>query len=355
MIEAIVASLALKGGTRLLRAAVEDRDLSRADASEMATALLDAIVTGQRKTNTDLQRIEQKIDDAREDPYHAAMTSGAILLQDAAPAHRRPEHRQAMLDDARLRFADAKAAAKTRPVDLARAHVMYGLTWLALGEPQDFAAALHSAIRILQQEALTAFQLMCQWERDQERRRAAPATRIREVIAGPDVISDWSASNRWQQAQTEHDGAWELYVLSHETCPYPRLDRPHGSAYSHPRPGLPVYGSFGKTVRLLDADVTLSSADLTVANHGATYVRAELVPSVMDSEKVVSPDVSALDRAGTMVRPGENVRLSYTGSGRPAACLFLGQAERVDLLVLLHNEFDRSSPMEQMLRPFRKN
>lgn len=338
VIETIVASLALKGGSRMLRAAIESRNLGPEDASEMAVTVLEAIIAGQGKAATDLQRLEQKVDEMREDPYHAAMTSGANLLRDTALPHRRLADRQRTLESAQHMFSDAIGHARSHPVDLARAHTMYGLTWLALGEPRDLTTSLTRAIRILQQEVLTAFQLMCEWERDQERRRGAPATRFRKAIFGPDIIADWAVSNRWRQAQTEHEAVWMLYVMSHETCPYPRLKLPHGSAYSHPRPGLPVYATVSKPHRLLDADLTLGPADLTVANHGATLVRAELVTPVMDAE-VVSPDVSALDRGGTLVHPGEAAQLRYEGGGRPAACLRLGRIDQVDLLVLMHTSW----------------
>ncbi len=308
---------------------------------------IDAIVTGQRKADADLQRIEQNIDKMAKDPYAAAMRSGANLLRDASPAHRRPEDRQRMLGNAQQTFSDAIGFADDRPVDLARAHVMYGLTWLALGEPRDLTSALTAATRILQEEVLTAFQLSCRWERDQERRQAATTTRIRDAIFGREVISDWSASDRWVRAQSEHDAVWQLYLLAEGSSAYPRLVRPHGTTYSHPRPGLPVHVTISKAQRLLDVDLTLAAADLTVSDHGDSLVRAQLVTPVMDAQHVISPDVSALDRTGILVRPGETARIPHAGPGRPAACLSLGHAEGVDLRVLLHTELDSSSPLRR--------
>ncbi len=339
VIETIVATLAVKGGGRLIRAAVENRSLGSQDVGEVASAFLEALVAGQRKADADLARIEQKLDKLETDPYHAAMTSGTLLLADAAAGHRRPEDRQQMLDDGRQAFADAVGHARGRPIDLARAQVMYGMTWAALGSGDDLSLALNRATRALQAEVLTAFQLNCKWNREQQARATAPATRFPEAILGPSQTSpDWTASNRFSLAQKEHEAVWRLRVEAvGKSGSFPQLPLPHRSAYSHFRPGLPVRAWMGEQF-LLDTVVSLGPSGLHVDNRGDSMVRAELVTPVLNAERVISPDVSPLDRGGTVIRPGTKARLPHSGPGSPAACLILGQAEQADLAVLLHKE-----------------
>lgn len=344
MIETIVATFAVKGGARLLRAAVEDRDLGSEDAGDVASALLEAIVASQRKADSDRVRIEQKLDKLSTDPFEAAMTSGTRLLEDAAPAHRRPEDRRHMLADARQTFANAIGHAHGRPVDVARAEVMYGLTWAALGSGADMWLALNRATRILQLEAITSFQLVCQWEREQEARRVAPANRFREAVLGPSSASpDWTASNRWTVAKTEYEGLWRLRIAADPTpALYPRLLGPHGTAYSHPRPGLPVRVSVDTPQQLVDTVMSLGPAGLHVEHRGDSPVKVALISPMLDSERIISPDVSRLDGSGTVVLPRTKVLVPHAGPGIPAACVSLGQAERTDLAVLLHSALDWS-------------
>lgn len=270
VIESIVATLALKGGGRLIRAAVENRDLGSTDAAEVASAFLEAVVAGQRKADADLQRIEQKVDRLSTDPYHAAMTSGSLLLSDAAPTHRRPDDRRQLLFDARKTFASAVGHAHGRPLDVARALVMYGMAGAALGSGEDLASSLDRATRILQFEVLTSFQLDCKWNREQEDRRAAPATKWREAILGPSSSQpDWSTSNRWYRATDEYDALWHLRMAADkEPGSCPRLPRPHGTAYSHPRPGLPVRIDLKTRTLLLDTWLTLDASGLSIDHRG---------------------------------------------------------------------------------------
>lgn len=348
MIETILTTLTLKGGATLLRAAVEDRDLERSDAAGVITSLLEAVVAGQQQADASLSRIEGKLDDLALNPYHAAMTAGGRLLQDAAPAHRRPEDRRVMLGDARQAFAEAVGYGRDHPVLAARAEVMSGLTWLALGSPEDLRVSLNRATRLLQHEVLLSFQLSCQQSRQWEQRQESTSSKLRQaLLGGSGPMPDWTGSDRFYRATDEHEAVWMLRVHTEQSYgPYPLLRRPHGSAYSHPSPGLPVQAMSGKTIQLADVEITMGPRDVLVSNRTGATVRVAMTESHLDPDSGISPDVSALDRGATFFRPGDTGRVVYDGPGKhPAACLAWGAAEGVTPAALVHGRFLGSSMM----------
>ena len=344
MIETIVASISMKVGARLIKAIAENRDLNGADAGDIVTALLAAIVSGQNKANEDLLRLEKKIDVLTTNPYHASMTAGARLLSDAAPAHRRADDRRDMLNQARQAFAEAVGHAHARALDAARAEVMYGLTWLALGSPVDLPAALDRATRVLQLELITTFQLNAHMERDWERQRDATSTRLRKAVWGTvPQLPDSTNSDRSVLAQHEHDAVWKLRLML-EGAPtrFPRMLRPHGSAYSETRPGLPVRFDPGVRQQLLDTFVTLDVNTLTLENLGSSAIRFVLSTVAFGADGVIRPNVSPLDGAGKSLSPGMQVQ-GARNPGMDALCLSLGRSENEELTVLAHDKLDWST------------
>jgi hypothetical protein len=341
MIEAFVTALVAKGGMRVLRAAVENRDLSRSDAADVVTALLEAVVSGQKQVDEHLERIEGKLDVLADDPYHAAMISGGRLLSDASPAHRRPEDRAEMLSNARQAFSEAIGYARHRPLDAARAEVMYGLTWLALGEPKDLARCLVQALTLLQREVLASFQLTCRGYLDYAQRKSASSTKWREAIFGTGVdMPDWTASNRFYRATDDYEAVWQLHLHSGGAETFPPLHRPHASAYDHPTPGLPVRLVSGKPATMLGASLKLGERGLDVDNRSGTALAVALVHPILDAEQVLSPDVSALRQSPVQVPSGTSLHLPYPGPKQTAACVSFGRYERVDLTAVLHTEVD---------------
>ncbi len=351
MIEAIVASLSVKVGSRLLKAVAENRDLDGADAGELLSSLLEAVVTGQAKANEDLVRLEKKVDALATDPYHAAMTAGTRLLSDAAPAHRRPEHRREMLTQARQAFAEAVGHAHGRALDTARAEVMYGLTWLALGSPEDLPAALARATRVLQLELITTFQLAARDERAYERHRSATSTKVREAVWGPvPQLPASSGSDRFWSAQEEHEAVWRLRLMVEgPPARVPRLVKPHGSSYSCARPGLPVRFDLAARQQLMDTFVTFGSGVVLVENLGAAPMRFAPTSLLFAADRVIRPIVSPLDDAGAWLPAGMQVERPL-GSGSNAVCLSLGRGEGEDLAVLAHTSLDWSFRVERQLR-----
>ncbi len=348
MIESVLTAVALKSGGQLLRAAVEGSELGRDDAAEVATALLEAIVAGQRRADAGLKDIEARLDSLATDPHEASMAAGRRLLEDAAPEHRRPEHREEMLSNARHAFADAIGQAHGRPLEVARAEAMYGLTWLAGGSPRDLSLALVRALSILQREVLVSFQFACRDNRDNERRRTATSTRVREAILGSDSrLMDLRASDRFTEVQAEYEAVRLLQVSTgEESISWPAIPRPHETIYSHPAPGLPVRVRVDSPVWLLGAEFELGKRGLRVANRSESIVVAATVEPVLDVERVISPDVSALNRHATVITPGTSTKLSHSGRGQPAAAIGLGGTEGVDLTVLLHVHFDWAAALD---------
>ena len=344
MIETIVSSISMKVGSRLIKAMAENRDLNGADAGDLVTALLEAVVSGQDKANEDLLRLEKKIDVLTTNPYHAAMTAGTRLLSDAAPAHRRAEDRRDMLNQARQAFAEAIDHAHGRALETARAEVMYGLTWLALGSPLDLPAALDRATRVLQVELITTFQLNAHRERDWEHQRDATSTRIRNAVWGQSFkLQDSTNTDRFWLAQEEHDGVWRLLLMA-EGAParFPRMVKPHGTAYSNSRPGLPVRFDPGVRQQLLDAYLTLDASTVTVENRGSSPIRFALAPVTFAADGVIRPYVSPLDGpAGTFLAPGMQVQVPRL-AGPSGVCISLGHNEDEELAVLAHDQLDWS-------------
>lgn len=348
MIETIVASISVKVGSTLIKALTENRDVNSTDAGDLVTALLEAIVSGQNKANHDLLRVEKKIDVLTTNPYHAAMTAGSRLLSDAAPAHRRADDRRDMLNQARQAFAEAIGHAHGRAVDTARAEVMYGLTWLALGSPMDLPAALERATRVLQLELITTFQLNAHMERDWERQRDGTSTKIRNAVWGPSLKLPTSTNtDRLWLAQTEHDGVWHLLLMAQGApARFPRILRPHGSAYSEIRPGLPIRFDPGVRQQLLDAFITLGATTLTVENLGSAAIRVALSSVSLGAEGVIPSNVSPLDTAATTLPPGMQVHGDRI-PGQDALCLSLGRNEQEDLAVLAHDRLDWTTRAER--------
>lgn len=341
MIEVFVTTLVAKGGMRVLRAAIENRDLTRGDAADVVTALLGAVVSGQKQVDEHLERIEGKLDVQAKDPYHAAMISGGRLLLDASPAHRRPEDRAEMLSNARQAFSEAIGHARHRPLDAARAEVMYGLTWLALGEPKDLARCLVQALMLLQREVLASFQLTCQGNRDHTQRKNATSTKWRAAILGVGVdMPDWTASNQFYRAIDDYEAVRQLHLHSSSAETFPPLRRPHGSAYDHPTPGLPVRLVTGKPVTMLGVSLELGERGFDVDNRSGNALAVALVQPSLDAERVLSPDVSALQRSPVQVRPGTSLHVPYPGPKQTAACVNFGRHEQMDLTAVLHTEFD---------------
>ena len=344
MIETIVASISMKVGARLIKAVAEHRDLNGADAGDIVTALLDAIVSGQTQANEDLLRLEKKIDVLTTNPYRASMTAGTRLLSDAAPAHRRPEDRRDMLNQARQAFAEAVGHAHGRALDTARAEVMYGLTWLALGSPEDLPPALDRAAKVLQLELITTFQLNARMERDWERQRDATSTKLRQAVWGPSFrLPDSTNTDRSVLAQDEHDAVWKLRLMV-EGAParFPRMLRPHGSSYSEARPGLPIRFDPGVRQQLLDAFVTLDGNTLTLENFGSSAIRFALSTVAFGADGVIRPNVSPLDGSSTSLPPGMQVH-GDRNPGMDGVCLSLGRNENEELTVLAHDKLDWST------------
>jgi hypothetical protein len=345
VIETIVASISMTVGTRFIKAIAENRDFSGADAGEIATAILQAIVSGQRKTNEDLLRLEKKIDVLTTNPYHAAMASGTRLLEDAAPAHRRPEDRRDMLNQARQAFSEAIGHAHGRALDAARAEVMYGLTGLALGSPEDLLLALDRATSLLQLELITTFQLNAHQQRDAEQRQAATSTRIRSAVLGPTTqLPDSSSTDRFWLAQVEHDAVWNLRLMA-EGAParFPRIVKPHGTSYSNSRPGLPIRFDPGTRQQLLNIFVTLGARTVTLENRGSQLIRFALAPITFAADGVIRPYVSALDGpANTFLSPGTQVQASRL-TGPNGVCISLGRNDNEELTVLAHDQLDWST------------
>jgi len=345
VIETIVASISMTVGSRLIKAIAENRNLDGADAGEIMTALLGAIVAGQSKTNEDLVRLEQKVDVLTTNPYKASMASGARLLQDAAPAHRRAEDRRDLLNQARQAFSEAIGHAHGRALDTARAEVMYGMTWLALGSPQDLSLALDRATRILQLELITTFQLNAHQQRDWDAQRAATSTKLRNAVLGPSLqLPDSTDTDRFWNAQEEHDAVWNLRLMV-EGAParFPRIVKPHGTSYSHARPGLPIRCDPGVRQQLLDTYVTLDAHTAIVENRGSSPIKVAPGSIIFAAEGVIRPYVSVLDGpAGTYLPPGMQVH-SPRADGPNGVCLSLGRNENEELAVLVHDQLDWSA------------
>jgi hypothetical protein len=310
--------------------------------------LLESIVSGQNKANEDLLRLEKKIDVLTTNPYRAAMTAGTRLLSDAAPAHRRSEDRRDMLNQARQAFAEAIGHAQGRALDTARAEVMYGLTWLALGSPMDLPAALERATKVLQLELITTFQLNAHRERDWERQRDATSTRVRNAVWGPSLkLPDSTNTDRLWLAQEEHDAVWRLLLMAQGApARFPRILRPHGSAYSDSRPGLPIRFDPGVRQQLLDAFITLDATTVTLENLGSSAIRFALSPVAFGADRVIQPNVSPLDRASTTLPPGMQVHGERV-PGQDALCLSLGRSENEELAVLAHDKPDWTTRAER--------
>ena len=118
------------------------------------------------------------------------------------------------------------------------------------------------------------------------------------------------------------------------------LHRPHGSAYDHPTPGLPVRLVRGKWCTMLGAAWKLDEHGLDVDNRGSSAIAVAMVKPILDAERVLSPDVSALGRSSVQVRPGTSLQLPYPGPEQTAACVSFGRSEGVDLTAVLHTAFD---------------
>ncbi|MFC7489359.1 MULTISPECIES: hypothetical protein [unclassified Knoellia] len=341
LIETLVTSLSLKVGSRLLSAAIKDEGLGRGDAADFASAILEALVSGQQKANEDLARIEQKIDTLTTNPFHASMTAGYRLLRDAAPSYRKLEDRRVMLNQARDHFTAALGHAHGRPIDEARAEVMYGLVWAASGSGIDFARSLERATALLQHEALVSFHMACAAQRDSHSREASPSTRFREAFLGPDMrLPDFSGANRFVVAQQEHEASLALGEMAGLHHRYPRLLRPHGSIYSLPRPGLPIRISRSQTYEVMDVQATLTTLGLKVQNNSSRYVRAAMSKAELGPDGVIVSDMAALDHHGELVPSGQTTHVLGLPLGPNAACISLGRFEGVEVGVLLHDQDD---------------
>jgi hypothetical protein len=203
MIELLGAAVT-KLACSVLVAAVEGRDVTRADASGVISAFLGALVQQTTQTNEALERLEGKVDALARQPYPAAVAAGYQLLADAAPARRKREDRAHLLAEARTKFAEARGYATTA-VERDEATVLYGMTWLAAGSPEDALDAFAAAARVLEDEALQAFAdaagaIAAHHEREQRRRTGLG--RVGEALFGHDpgelltVVGRGSGSDR---------------------------------------------------------------------------------------------------------------------------------------------------------------
>jgi hypothetical protein len=91
-----------------------------------------------------LARIEGKIDRIAAQPYETAMRSGRRLLEDAQRSWRSQADALLLLEQARLEFVAAAAAAPD-DASAAEADVRVAMTWLLLGSGQDCRVALDEA------------------------------------------------------------------------------------------------------------------------------------------------------------------------------------------------------------------
>lgn len=342
MLEAILSSLTVQAGSALISALLEGRSLNSSDASSLVTSLLKTIIAGQEKAESDFQRLEKKIDARARDPYRNAMGAGRRHLTDATLPHRLPDERQRMLHDARRCFAEAAASVDEGPLlDHAHAEVMQGLTWLALGEPKDVAAAFARAAADLEDEMLVSFALACRDEQGWEQRRNDPLNRLRESILGPStVLPDFTSSNRFWRSRADHE-AVQRFRRSVDGGPgrYPIVSQPDGSAYSVPKAGLLVQ-VLASSTPIMGLRVELQRDGVTVANERGQSIIAAVAAVERDREGRLSPATGVLDRSTGLrvVRPGELAVLEPPSNGRPMLCVRFGRAEDVDLLAKFHAE-----------------
>lgn len=342
MLDAILSTLTVQAGSALIGALLEGRSLNSSDASSLVTTLLKTIIAGQEKAESDLQRLEKKFDARARDPYESAMDAGSRLLSDAALPHRRPDDRERMLSDARLRFADAAGSSKApdRRLDHARAEAMYGLTWLALGSPDDVALAFTRAAADLEEEMLISFALTCRDEQAWERRRNDPMNRLKESILGPSMtVPDSASSDRFWRARGDHQAVQQFRrSMDGGASRYPIVPQPHGSIYSIPTAGLVIQVLANAAIMGLRIELGLKGA--SVINEREQPVVAAVAPVERDSEGRLAPSTAALNRppGPVVVGSGKRVVLAPPSTARPMLCVRLGSAEGVDLLAKFHSE-----------------
>lgn len=216
MLELLVVPALTSAASQLVKALVGGRDVGRDDAASVATAVLEAVLSTQQRTNDDLARLEGKVDKLLLAPYLAGMSAGTRFMGDAAAAHRSKGHRAQMLAEARTQFLTALGHAPDA-VRRAQCETYYGLAWLADGSVEDAVLAQGRAARLLEEELLVTLPLAVD-EATKLRQRQADGFTVSTIkgfftsgdaFSNPDV-----AGARFREALREHRPLQQLRVAT---------------------------------------------------------------------------------------------------------------------------------------------
>jgi hypothetical protein len=282
VLETLIPVLLVKGGGRLLAAAVEGRDLAATDASSVTTALLEALVEGNARTTEQLDRLQGTIDRLAEAPHEAAVTAGQRLLRDAAPAHRTAADRRQLLADARTRFADAIGHARDRR-QRAHGEVLYGLTWLAAGSPTDAVTSFTDAAGVLEDELLATFAAAVAADTAYVRaklQRNNPLGRLTDYLVGPPTGLAFGAEaggafDQWFLARTDHTHLQGLRttVGTGDAGAPALIPAPLGTVYSQPGAALRVALVPGLATGIFGVTVTMTAVSTPDGLSATVHVR----------------------------------------------------------------------------------